>query len=50
MRTKDNQVQTITMPFEGEVITNDEQMTVKQEVKIIPTSSRVIHKKYRLKN
>ena len=40
MRTKDNQEQTITMPFEGEVITNDaislEELTEKN---IIPTFS-----------
>ena len=40
MRTKDNNQATITMPFEGEVITNDGEARGK----------RVIHKKYRLKN
>ena len=49
MRTRDNNQQTITMPFEGEVMRNDGEAKGKNHPNFL-TSSRVIHKKYRLKN
>ena len=42
MRTKDNQEQTITMPFEGEVITNDGEARGKNHPNFIESNTQEI--------
>ena len=42
MRTKDNQVQTITMPFEGEVITNNDGAKGKRHPNFIESNTQEI--------
>lgn len=42
MRTKDNQEQTITMPFEGEVITNDGEAKGKNHPNFIESNTQEI--------
>lgn len=42
MRTKDNQEQTITMPFEGEVITNDDGAKGKNHPNFIESNTQEI--------
>ena len=42
MRTKDNQEQTITMPFEGEVITNDDGAKGKRHPHFIESNTQEI--------
>ena len=42
MRTKDNQEQTITMPFEGEVITNDDGAKGKRHPNFIESNTQAI--------
>ena len=42
MRTKDNQEQTITMPFEGEVITNDDGAKCKRHPNFIESNTQEI--------